>query len=63
MRDMYDRGAILVENATARAAYLTQGQQWIALDTPQTLVLKLRAAQRMGIGGSMVSSRQLWHSH
>ena len=56
---MIDRGAELHEDTTtARAAYLVEGDQWIAFDTPNTIAAKIAAARKLGLGGLMVSLMQ-----
>ena len=41
----------------AKAAYLVSGSTWIGFDLPQTLYMKIKEAEKLGLGGLMVSSR------
>ena len=40
----------------AKAAYLVSGSTWVGFDLPQTLYMKIKAADALGLGGLMVSA-------
>ena len=38
----------------AKAAFLVSGSTWVGFDLPQTLCMKIKAADALGLGGLMV---------
>ena len=40
----------------AKAAYLVSGSTWVGFDLPQTLYMKIKEVERLGLGGLMVSA-------
>lgn len=58
-------GAKVTIDDTAKNAYLYREEDalWISFDLPQTLYMKLQAAEELGLGGTMVragAGRRLW---
>ncbi len=56
IKEMIAKGAKVTTDATAKAAYLVLGNQWVSFDTPETLRWKIQEAKKWGLGGSMVSA-------
>ena len=47
-----------IVDETAMAAHIVSNDQWIGFDNLQTIYMKIKAAEALGLGGLMVRGRE-----